>query len=139
MGLVALNDDISIADILSGDEDDVDQRGIALEGANLKDPETGTATRPFTKNHKVKQMTMAIGKLAESQEAASKNLAVAINNLGKAFEPHVSEQLVGHGEKFEELEKRIDSIDTKMEDKFTSMNEKLDMLIGALIKNQSTK
>jgi len=46
--------------------------------SNLKDPDTGIATCPATRNHKAKQVSMAIRKLAESQEIAGTKLASAI-------------------------------------------------------------
>ena len=82
MGLVVINDTISIADVLSVDDADNENREKALDGANLKDPDTGIVTCPITINHKVKQVSMAIGKLADSQESAGAKLAAAIDKLG---------------------------------------------------------
>jgi len=51
-GLVVLNDNIRIANAFSGyDEVEDRQEIVALEGAKLKDPKSGKATFPITRNH----------------------------------------------------------------------------------------
>jgi hypothetical protein len=108
-----MNDSSSAADVLLGDDNNDENREEALDGANLKDPDTGIATSPVTRNHKVKQVSMAIGKLAESQETAGTKLTLAIDKLGDAIINQTTDN-----KKFDELEKQIDSINSKMETKF---------------------
>ena len=102
-----------------------------MDGANLKDPETGIATRPITRNHKVKQVSMAIGKLADSPEAACAKLAAAIDKLGDAIGSQSALNKM-----YDDLEKQINSINSKMEQKFQALDDKLDKLINALISNK---
>ena len=92
MGLMlVMNDKISAADVLSGDDNDEEKKEKALDGANLKDPDTGIAACPVARNHKVKQVPMVIGKLAESQETAGKKHASAMDKLGDAIGNQVTD------------------------------------------------
>jgi hypothetical protein len=95
-----MNDSISIADVLLVDDMDNENREKALDGANLKDPQTGIATCPVTRNHKVKQVSMAVGKLADSQEAAGAKLAAVIDKLGDAIGSQSA-----HNKTYDDLEK----------------------------------
>ena len=86
MSLVVMNYSISAAEFLLGDDDgDEGKGGIALDGANLKDLDMG-CNMSSDKNHKVKQVSMAIGKLAGSQETAGKNLLQKLTSLEMQLE-----------------------------------------------------